>query len=255
MKSARRALATSARVFAGLCAVVALLAPGASPPAVAQAGVPIATLTLAERRQTAPGTTVVHIGSRTTTLAALRAAHVAREAALARASAVGTLVHNKGVATAEKMRPAGRMQIGPQPFTEPPSQYASAPGDMRAFCAAARASACLFLPPDQQVTVLSSGVSDWDGMIDQQQCAQEGGNWEGMWNAYFCAFAYPEAVTVHFPPAANFTFSQSATCDSSTFAYNVDSHGAVSIHMIVVPPVIITTHPGTFCAVTVTPGG
>lgn len=246
-----------ARACAGLCAVVALVAPGATPRALGQTGVPIAKLTLAERLRTAPGTTVVQLGPRTTTLAALRAAHRAREAALARAGAAGARLYDNGVAGRGPVR-VGGTTIGPQPFIEPQSQYASAPADMRAFCAAARASACLFLPPGQQMTLTSPSIaSDWDSLITLPQCAAEGGTWQGTWNApaYFCAFAYPASVTVHFTPAANFKLSQSATCDTSIFGYNVDTHGAVFIQIKGRPPMPIATDSGSFCAVIVTPGG
>ncbi len=259
MSSPRTALSMSAPVVAGLCGVAALFAPAAVP-VVAQTVVPIAKLSLAQRLQSAPGGTVVLVGSRTTTLAALRAAHRARELALARAGSVGAIVASKNIPLrggthpiASAVNPA-TLQTVPQPVVEPASQYASAPADMRAFCAAAHASACLYLPPNQQVSVQPTYVSLWDSLITQQQCAQEDGSWDGMWNSWFCAFAYPNNVTVNFTPAADFKLTQSATCDATTFAYTVDPHGAVNIR-VTLAPVIMTTHPGTFCAVTVTPDG
>ncbi len=230
-----------ARWFSVFACAAALVASGASPGASADAGVPISKLSLPERLRTAPDATAVQLGTRTTTLGALRAAHRARLSGLLRARALGTFVH-------------GKLAFGPQPFIEPPSQYANAPADMKAFCAAAQASACLYLPPGQEVTIESTGVSDWDGMVTQPQCAQQGGVWQGMWNAYFCAFTYPAAVTTHFAPAANFKVSQSAQCDTSMYAYKVDTHGAVSI-WTTVAPVIMTTGPNVACVVTVTPGG
>lgn len=152
-------------------------------------------------------------------------------------------------------RNLGNLQVAPQPVVEPPSQYAAAPADMRAFCAAARASACLYLPPGQQVTAEQSGVADWDSLVTQTQCAQEGGAWSAIWGSYFCAFEYPASVVVHFTPAANFKLAQSASCDHGTFTYSVDVHGAVTISMAAVMPVIMTTDDNPTCVVRVTPGG
>ncbi len=258
MKSARTALWTSARPLIALCGIAALVVSADATAASAPAGVPIARLTLEQRLATAPDAMLVQVGARTMTLGALRAAHRAREAGVMRARAFGNVVHGKNLTAQNGTRAVSAanpstLQMVPQPFVEPPSQYASAPADMQAFCNAAKASACLYLPPGQEVSILSDGVSDWDGMVTQAQCAQEGGTWQGMWNAYFCAFAYPSSVTTHFTPAANFKLAQSAACDASMFAYKVDTHGAVTV-WINHPPAILTTGNTQVCTVSVTPG-
>lgn len=209
--------------------------------ALAATPVPIARLSMAERLTSAPESTTVQFGPHMATLGELRVAHRAHVAAFLRAAAMGGAARAK-LASLEALT-----------ILEPPSQYASAPGDMRAFCTAAHASACLYLPPQQQVTAEQTGVSDWDGLITQAQCAQGGGAWSGMWNSYFCAFEYPASVIVHFTPAANYKISQSAQCDR-TFQYTVDVHGAISISLAVAMPVIMTTDNNPTCVVTVTPG-
>jgi hypothetical protein len=265
-----------------LAAAVAVVL-GGSAMALAATAVPFAKLSPADRLTNAPDSTPVVLGPRTVTLGQLRAAHRAREAALLRAGSLGSAMHGKltstihgGVAprvggattttvgggtthtvvnrTAGAINPSN-IQIVPQPYVEPSSQYASAPADMKAFCSAAQASACLYLPPNQQVSAFSYGVADWDGLVTQSQCAQEGGAWGNIWGGTYCAFNYPVSVTVHFTPAANFKLTQTANCDRSTFTYTVDTHGAIVISMTAALPIIITTDNNPTCVVSVTPGG
>jgi hypothetical protein len=267
MNGVRPALPTSARLLVLFAGVVALVGSANAPRALAATSIPIAKLSLAERLSTAPDSTTVQLGSHTTTLGQLRAAHRARELALRKAGSLGIVLRGKltpvqgggtrtiGSSEHTNVGNSGNLQIVPQPFVEPPSQYASAPADMKAFCAAAQASACLYLPPGQQVTMESDGVADWDGLITQAQCVQEGGTWGAIWNSWFCAFNYPASVTVHFPPAANFKFTQSANCDRTTFTYTIDLHGAIRISLAAATPVIVTTDDNPTCVVSVTPGG
>jgi len=264
-----------------LAAGVAVLIAG-SAAALAATAVPFAKLSPADRLTNAPDSTVVTLGPRTVTLGQLRASHRAREASLLRAGSLGSAMHGRLTSTVRSglspgiqggttttvqggggthtlvNRPGGAINPGslaPQAFVEPSSQYASSPADMKAFCSAARASACLYLPPGQEVTAQSYGVADWDGLVTQSQCAQEGGSWGSIWNGSFCAFNYPASVTVHFTPAANFKLTQTANCDPSTFAYKVDTHGAIQISLSFPLPVIITTDNDPTCVVSVTPGG
>jgi hypothetical protein len=246
MKSIRVPFGASARLLIVASVVVALVGSAGAPRVLAAAAVPLAKLSLSERLRSAPDSTIVQLGPRTTTLGQLRAAHRAREAALLRARSTGIVLRGKLT--------LGNVAVVAQPFVEPPSQYASTPADMRAFCAAAQASACLYLPPDQQVTAEQAGVSDWDSLVTQSQCAQEGGTWSAIWSDWFCAFNYPASVTVHFTPAANFKLAQSANCDRNTFAYKVDNHGAITISLSIAMPVIMTTGNNMTCVVSVTPG-
>jgi len=264
MKGCRKALRTTLRLLA-VCIGIALAGSVNVPGVRAATALPLAKLSLAQRLSTLPDSTAIQLGTRMTTLGALRAAHQARETALARASSMGSLLHGKpiplqvtglhslGSADTNAVT-SGKLQVSPQPVVEPPSQYASSPADMKAFCSAAAASACLFLPPNQQVTTGASGVADWDSLITQTQCNGEGGTWGAIWNGSFCAFNYPASVTVHFTPAANFKLTQSANCDKSTFTYDVDTHGAITISLKNAAPAIVTTDNNPTCVVSVVPG-
>ena len=117
----------------------------------------------------------------------------------------------------------------PQWVFEPASDYASAPADMKAFCAAALASACLYLPPQQEIVNYNGSALDVDALIDQSQCTSEGGSWVNSFDGPLCHFLYPQSVTVRFTPPSNFQVSSTAQCDQSVFTYQVDTHGAVAI--------------------------
>ncbi len=264
MKSSQKSPLTAPRLWILLAGVVALAGSASAPRALAATAVPLAQLSLGERLSGAPDSTVVQLGPRTTTLGQLRTAHRAREAAFLKAGLAGATLRGNPVSAGGGTHTVvtGRTPVGnlgnlqvAQSVIEPQSQYASAPADMKAFCNGAQASACLYLPPDQQVTAESTGVADWDSLVTQAQCAQEGGAWGGIWNSYFCAFNYPASVTVHFTPAANYKLSRSANCDRSTFAYTIDVHGAITISMTAALPVIMTTDDNPTCVVSVTPGG
>ncbi|HTV72947.1 MAG TPA: hypothetical protein VME66_04490 [Candidatus Acidoferrales bacterium] len=55
-------------------------------------------------------------------------------------------------------------------MVEPASQYASAPADMKAYCSAAQASACAYLPPQQLVQMWQGAILDLDGLLAESQC-------------------------------------------------------------------------------------
>jgi hypothetical protein len=115
---------------------------------------------------------------------------------------------------------------------EPASSYASAPADMRAFCSAAQASACAYLPPNQTVqrdnTIRIGWVDDLDSQITDPQCSQEGGFMSSFgWGSSFCWFTYPGSVNVQFNPG-NYQIATSASCNPP-WTYNVDVHGAITI--------------------------
>jgi hypothetical protein len=266
MNSSCKAGPATARLLVVCVGVIALAGTATAFRAFAATAVPFEKLSMRERLNTAPDSTIVKVGPRTTTLGQLRAAHRAREATLLRAGSLGVGLRGKpipvaggGVRAVGVGHPGvgnmGNPQLVPQAVVEPPSQYASAPADMKAFCSAAQASACLYLPPDQYVSAAQSGVADWDGLVTQSQCAQEGGGWGDMWGGTYCAFNYPGSVTVHFTPAANYKLTQSASCDRRTFAYTVDVHGAITISLTAAMWGIMTTDDNPTCVVSVTPGG
>jgi hypothetical protein len=222
-------------------------------------------MSMDDRLTNAPDATVVKIGTLTTTLGKLRAAHRAREASLSQGGALGTAAHGKlttvvgpsaiGIAGAKAVNVSGAPSLTLTPIVEPPSQYASAPADFKAFCSAAAASACLYLPPDQVVTTVGTAVSDFDPLVTQSQCGQEGGSWETY--ASFgdtCAFKYPTAALVHFTPAASYKYSQAVHCDSSMFMVTIDEHGAIYLTSKIPYGAVMTTDDDATCIVSVTPG-
>jgi len=150
---------------------------------------PLAKLTIDQRRQSLADSTVVTIGKKTVTLGVLRRAHLAREQFVAKAAQTGTALRRqfqpqnrslpRSLATAPAMLPtatptqpplkasgaghpvtlatpsrpslnlSGLGKVLPNTVLEPSSQYASTPADMKAFCLNAWAAACLYLPPQQ----------------------------------------------------------------------------------------------------------
>jgi hypothetical protein len=239
----------------------------------ATAVAPLERLSLQQRLVAAPPSTVVRIGPRTVTLGQLRAAHQAREAYRENAAIVGRDV-------SAKLRVLGPVAVGGgrptftkpgvklngslgQPLAlsaavvEPASQYASAPPDMKAFCASAQASACVDLPPQQQVQTdptNSGNILDLDPLLTQPQCGTEGGYWGAIWGSNYCEFTYPAGVIVHFTPAANYKLSTTAVCDRTLWSYQVDVHGAISIQLLPQQYLNFTTGTNPSCVVRVTTG-
>jgi hypothetical protein len=228
---------------AGLVALAGILAllSGSS---LAADSVPLARLSIAERLTTAPDSVVVQLGSRAVTLGELRAAHRAREATFTRAGASGAILGGKlasqqpvvlrsgSLASTNAGRLAGSVQTS-NAVVEPASTYASAPADMKAFCSNAQGSACLYLPPDQELSQWNASILDFDALIDQAQCGKEGGTWGALFGSIGgCQFFYPSSVVVHFSPAANYQISSTANCDKSIFTYQIDVHGAIAIQLV-----------------------
>lgn len=271
-----RAVAVSLAAIVGIVAG-SVAQTGAAPP------IPIEKLSRTEITSGAPAATVVAIAKKgggrfTTTLGALRAAHAARELALANAGALGVAAAKRlftktpvaiGVRGTNPLQtgpPVPRQKTGPivhnpgqlapattPPIVEPSSQYAGTPADMRAFCAAAHASACAYLPPQQQIQNVDGALNDLDGAIIDPQCSQEGGSQSNFGGGPFCWFVYPLGVTVGFTPAPSYRLSQSADCHSP-WTYNVDVHGAVVISLNANVGYIVPTGSNPTCVVRVTTG-
>jgi hypothetical protein len=99
---------------------------------------------------------------------------------------------------------------------------------MKAFCDAAQASACAYLPAQSSGYFINGQILDYDWLITQSQCGQEGGQWLPDFS-WYCQFSYPQSVRVNFTPAKSYRLQQSASCDNSLWSYTVDPHGAISI--------------------------
>lgn len=152
--------------------------------------------------------------------------------------------------------------LGGHPGTfviEPASMYASQPADKKAFCAAAHASACAYLPPQQTVAQGNGSATDPDFLITDPQCSHEGGTMvtvqgiAGSPSSTSCNFVYATNVSVPFKPAKDFKLKQSASCHSP-WTYSVDVHGAVSIAIAAGTPVVVTTGSVATCVVRVVTG-
>ena len=256
-----------------------LIAAGTTLFASAATPVPLEKLSAAQRLSGASDSTVVKAGSLTTTLGKLRTAHNSRESALKNATAAGSAAHAKLKTMPLKIIGIGNTKLHPTktPFplkyqpshgypiylsnsvTEPASQYAKTPKDMKAFCAAAHASACAYLPPQQQVIARNGSIDNFDALITSSQCSGEGGVWNGgsggVQSAAGCDFFYQMGVTVHFNPGSRQHLSQSAVCNSP-WTYGVDVHGAVWISLASSTPQSQwwTTGSSATCIVNVTPG-
>ncbi len=247
-----------------LLAAATVLLAGLTPRASAASPVPIEKLSTSQRASTAPDSTVVKVNATlTTTLGVLRTAHKAREQAhvdaKSKGAAAGTSLKAKPLRierlskTAAKVVPTvGHVGPGfgpsstPAPYpivrvggyidpglllnssttvVEPSSSYASAPADMRAFCSAAQASACAYLPPNVYLVPSGSNLVDEDPFIPGAQCTQEGGTYDGN----LCYFAYPYQVVVNFNPG-NYQIASSASCNPP-WQYQIDVHGAIIISL------------------------
>jgi hypothetical protein len=258
----------SSRLLSWLAAFAIVLSFNSWPsPGVAQsannAPVPLEQLSFQQRLKTAPDSTLIRSWNKISTLGEVRAAHQARITALTNAHASALLAsrdlnNQKPRVISEQSRPLiserpvavntkpgassskRPVAVNTEPLRgtelqtvdEPASDYASAPADMKAFCGAADASACLYLPPQQQIQNFNGAALDLDSLIDQSQCGNEGGAWTSFgWNSWFCQFSYPLSVKVSFTPASNYQISSTAECDQSVFTYEVDTHGAVAIQI------------------------
>jgi hypothetical protein len=244
--------------------------------------VPLERLSVEERAKTSPDSTVVQFRNKTFTLGQLRAAHQMRTTSWAKAQANGVLAaqnlnrQQPRLVTGKTGATDGRINLDqpqgptfhqpaahhggipnlptPQWVTEPASDYASVPADMKAFCAAAAASACLYLPPQQEIDFDNRNNTfafNYDELIDHSQCTSEGGSWQQSGNQGDCMFSYPQSVTVTFTPPPNFQISSTAQCDQSVFTYQVDIHGAVAISMKQLHTGYIIPGPSTWCVVRV----
>jgi hypothetical protein len=261
MKSSRRTVLAAVRLFVVCAGVAAAAAATVAGRAIGATDTPFEKMSIDDRLKNAPDSTVVHLGTGTTTLGAMRAAHAAREAALSQAGALGLAAQGKMTTvvglTTVTVGGLRAVDVGgtppPKPVVEPQSDYASAPADMKAFCKAAAASACLYFPPGNTMYTNGNIAFEEDMLVTQSQCTQEGGGWYQGYVGFYCQYNYPAVVVVHFAPAANYKFTQSAHCDKNIFSYTVDDHGAIQITANVAG-LGTTTGDDASCLVTVIPG-
>ena len=186
---------------------------------------PIEKLTALERAQL-PDSTRVEFGKRVTTLGALRAAHLRIEKhmrAIPEAQA-------RGEAIAVKL---GRLLPPGKALVEPESAYKQGAADMKAFCKAAKATICLYIPRDSGDFVYDNWPPPWsayvsDPMItDPSVCAA----WNGLFQQGACIYRYMTTYTAQFKTAPGKPFS-SRTEGCGSFNVATDQHGAASAQWI-----------------------
>jgi hypothetical protein len=270
------ALSRCMSVLSVAVAVSAIAGQGITTAANAAAPIPISEIPFAQRQQGCmPDSTAVTIGKRTTTLGQLRAAHLAREQSRNEANAKGAEVKqilantqdpaathplpgsptsSTGViAVPEHGIPPGAIETGQPPsglrnanpgvvmgameIVEPPSAYATARTDMKAFCSNAAASACMFVPPGQTYLYVSYGISgqgspqlwDPDELLDETTCVNEGGGYS---QPQGCIFFYPVSCKANFTPVAPYLGTTTAQCDQTIWTYYVDFHqGLITVQI------------------------
>ena len=235
----KRTLKLVARVlFAGVVAVGGL-AGTTCPTFGAPTTRSMESLSAAERMSLPDATlvTIKRIG-RTVSLGALRAEHKRRMKRFAHAAA------NMGSQFKKKKKAASSGSLLPMVFSlknfnDPTlGTFASGPypgpfpADFLAFCKAAAATGCLYLPSGPFLLNQGTWVWDIDDFVtDRNICTAEGGNPEGGG----CAYYYPAAYTLTFnpgPPTAHgYPVTSSATCPSP-FTNTVDPRGAVSLDVV-----------------------
>jgi len=211
------------------------------------------SLSPSDRVSLSDATLVKLITGRTVSLGVLRAEHKLRLQRFANAATLGKRQVTDVPATRDALVPSkstgikktGTVSLAP---TLVPMSYslnaflpsaffdASMPADFAAFCHAAAATACLYLPGGVQLLnnpCCTDALMDVDPLItDVGLCSSEGGV-EGSGSAGSgCWYSYPTTYNLNFSPgqptAQGYQVTQSANC-ASPFSYTVDPHGAVKL--------------------------
>ncbi|HEY6250809.1 MAG TPA: hypothetical protein VI685_12685 [Candidatus Angelobacter sp.] len=215
---------------------------------------PFSSLT-AEERDKLPDNTQVTLKSRgAVSLGALRAQHRATLERFANAASLGKAVGGKTVMMAHGNQPTGASNRGlnrntelafaPPPDSDlvplkPPTYQGSIPKDYVDFCAAAKATACLYIPPNTYFENASATegpnhfVWSIDYLIsDPGVCAYDGGVLfnDTFEESTYCRFYYPFNLTINFKPTG--PLQTGAHCPApinDPLDYTVDPKGAVKI--------------------------
>jgi len=111
--------------------------------------------------------------------------------------------------------------------------------DFWAFCKAAAATACLYLPGGKLYSDGPYNYLDFDPLItDQHTCTLEGGqpNFGATKQMLGCSYYYPTQYNLTFnpgrPTAQGYPVTHSADCPSRFVNYTVDPRGAVSLNVV-----------------------
>ncbi len=92
------------------------------------------------------------------------------------------------------------------PVPENASALANVPRDMREFCTAAAATACLYVPAGLYVQVDAISMVTADLLIDKKTCLNDTGEWFTDSPTPSCVFTYPTRAVNSFDPGSTPTF-------------------------------------------------
>jgi len=205
--------------------------------ATARAVEPLSAAELA----TLPDTTLVKLKTgRTATLGVLRSEHTLRLQRFADAAKLGALLLATQSRSEEKEKKGRPGTLVPMNFSLRDFQSTlPLPADFLAFCKAAAATACLYLPGVKLFSAGSYNYLDFDPLItDQHLCTSEGGqpNFGATKQMLGCAYYYPTQYILKFnpglPTAQGYPVTHSASCPSRFVSYMVDPHGAISLNVV-----------------------
>jgi len=255
-----RALSPSRLGTAALSLLLVCTALPSIPPAAAQSGTALSTLSLGDRMSLPAETMVRLLNGRTVSLGVLRAEHQARLARFAGAAALGLatgvfLKTQAMIVSPRSMGESARFRAGlvsnahlvPAPSPAPSSGtvtvvplagwgtdgYAK---DYLDFCSSASASACLYLPANTTYNYVfpqgsnavtdTYNVADTDPLIlDLQTCIAGGGS---LYQGDGCVYRYPVNYFANFNPGAQ-PVKMGVSCYSPA-SYFIDPAGAVRVN-------------------------
>jgi len=190
---------------------------------------------------TLPDTTLVKLkNGRTVTVGVLRSEHKARVQRFADAAKLGTRLLQTLSTSEQERRKASRGTLVRMDFSLKRFQSVyTLPADLLAFCKAAAATGCLYIPGGPLV-VVGTIYMDVDNLItDQHLCTSEGGRSEisaTTKQMFGCEYYYPSQYNLGFnpgkPTAHGYPVTHSASCPSRFVQYTVDPHGAVSLNVV-----------------------
>ncbi len=233
-------------------------------------GVPMALRGLtASERDTLPNSTKFAVRGHVVSLAQLRAAHKFRmeHGAAGGGRAVRLALRSKFVMHADLL-PASNgsdakahalviatatpfptnLLVGAltkSPVPQKAADLAKMPRDMREFCTAAAATACLYIPTGVYFHNDDATMWTFDPLIDQPTCVADSGVWGPSVLGAFgappvCHFTYPTTDVNSFVPgsAPTFGYAFSDSCKPK-FTTVADSKGALSITYAVTPGSVV----------------
>ncbi len=145
----------------------------------------------------------------------------------------------------------GALTMSPVP--QKAADLANMPRDMREFCTAAVATACLYIPTGVYFHNDDATMWTFDPLIDQPTCGADGGVWGPSMLAAFgtppvCHFTYPTSDVNSFVPGSTPTFKYafSDSCKPK-FTTVADQKGALAINFSADPQTVVSVDTPQSC--------